>query len=296
MKVSVLMAARDAEAFVAEAIGSVLAQTYEDWELLVLDDGSTDGTAAIAAGFGDSRIRVLRLERIGVLGQVRNRGLEAADGELVALLDADDAWRPEKLARQVALLRERPGVGLVHTGAVQLVDGRLHPSLPAPGGDPLARLVEDNFVYSSSVVIRRALLDEHGSFDPDPALFGSPDYELWLRLAPVTELAFLSEPLLVYRVHGGQMSARYERMCAGSLVALEKALARRPADFARLGPLLDRRLGMLRCQAALPGFGRRELLRALRRRPWDGPAWRWLARACARSLRAGARAGRAPSP
>ena len=238
MTVSVVMAARDAEATIGEAIESVLAQTHRDWELLVVDDGSTDRTAEIARRFGDERIRVLQPGRIGVLAQLRNLAIAEARGEWIALLDADDAWLPEKLERQLAVAGS---AGLVHTDAHRLVDrSRERVTVERPPGPPLDALVENNFVYSSSVLVRKALLDEHGAFDPDPTLFGSPDYELWLRLAPHTEFAYVDEPLLLYRAHGGQMSADVVRMIDGTLAALGKS--------APAGPALRRRLRRLRLQ------------------------------------------------
>jgi glycosyltransferase involved in cell wall biosynthesis len=268
------MAARNVEATIGEAVGSVIEQTVEDWELLVVDDGSTDGTLGVVQGFADPRIRVLEPGRIGVLAQLRNLAIAEAHGEWVAVLDADDAWLPEKLERQLGVAED---TGVVHTGAYLLLDGRREPaSVPRPPGSLFDALVENNFVFSSSALIRRSLLDEHGPFDPDPALWGSPDYELWLRLAPVAEFRHVDEPLILYRVHPGQMSADVRRISLGGLAALEKARALRP-ELAG-GPAFDRRVGMLRCLARLPGRGRPELWRAIRRRPTDRLAWRWLAR------------------
>jgi glycosyltransferase involved in cell wall biosynthesis len=266
--VSVVMAARNAEETIGEAIASVLAQTHAELELVVVDDGSTDGTAATAHAFDDERIRVIEAGRVGVLSQLRNRGIAETSGEWVAILDADDAWLPEKLERQLA---QAGDAALLHTDAYRLLDGRRERApVRRPRGPLLAALVENNFVYSSSVLIRRALLDEHGAFDPDPELWGSPDYELWLRLARVTDFRYIDEPLLLYRVHPGQMSADEARMSRGALAAL----AKHPVD----DPRYLRRIGMLRCLAGLPGRGRPELLRALRRRPLDPIAWKWLAR------------------
>ena len=278
MLVSVIMAAYDAERWIGEAIESVLAQTYEDWELLVADDGSRDGTVAAVRGYGDPRIRLLEASHAGVLGHVRNRAIEAARGEVIALLDADDAWAPRKLELQLGLLADRPEVGVVHTGAELLVDGTRRPG-PAPPGGPLVRnLLANNFIYSSSAAIRRELLDEHGTFDPDPGLRGSPDYELWLRLAPLTEFAYIPGPLLAYRVHGGQMSAGRREMELGALLALEKAAAKSPQLAVREREAWLRACGMRRCLAGLPGRGRRELLGALVRRPWAVATWKWLVR------------------
>ena len=238
MLVSVVMAARDAEATIGEAVRSVVDQSHRDWELLVVDDGSTDSTLDVIRGFGEGRIRVLEPGRIGVLAQLRNLAIAEARGEWIAFLDADDVWLPKKLGLQLAAAGD---AGLVHTDAYRLVDGRSeHVPVRRPAGPLVPALVENNFVYSSSVLVRRALLEEHGAFDPDPALFGSPDYELWLRLAPFTEFAYVDEPLLLYRVHGGQMSADLVRMVEGTIAALRKS--------APPGPERDRRLRALRLQ------------------------------------------------
>jgi glycosyltransferase involved in cell wall biosynthesis len=277
--VSVVMAAYDAEATIGDAVRSVVEQTHTAWELIVVDDGSTDGTVAAVRAFRDERIHVIESEHVGVLAPLRNRAIAAAHGEWIALLDADDAWLPEKLERQLAMAGE---AGVVHTGAYQLVGARREPAPVQRPPDPLfPALVENNFVYSSSALIRRSLLDRHGAFDQDPALWGSPDYELWLRLAPVAEFVYVDEPLLLYRVHGGQMSADARRMSLGTLAALEKTRLRFPDLVEQIRPLYDRRVGMLRCVARLPGRGRRDLLRAIRHRPGDLVAWKWLLRGLA---------------
>jgi glycosyltransferase involved in cell wall biosynthesis len=232
------MAARDAEATIYEAIASVLAQSERDWELLVVDDGSTDSTVDVTRDFADERIRLLQPGRIGVLGELRNLGIAESRGDWIALLDADDLWLPRKLERQ---LEAAGRAGLVHTDAVRLVDGqRQRVAVERPPAPLLEALVRNNFVYSSSVIVRRELLEQHGVFDPDPELYGSPDYELWLRLARHTEFAYVDEPLLAYRVHGGQMSADEARMIRGTIAALRKSAPR--------GRTLRRRLLRLRLQ------------------------------------------------
>lgn len=277
MKIAVVMAAYDAEATIEDAIASVVAQTHRDWELHVVDDGSSDATATLVAAIDDPRVRLHRIEHVGVLGAVRNVGIARAEGIAVALLDADDLWLPEKLERQAALLERRPEVGVVHTAALLLVDGERRPAPPARRVD-FAALLDANAVYSSSAVVRRRLLDEHGAFDSDPALAGSPDYELWLRLAPHTRFELVDEPLTVYRVHSGQMSASLSRMDAGAVVALEKIRAREPRRAAAAEPAFTRAIGVYRARGRLPGRGRREFVRVLVRRPWDVRSWRWLLR------------------
>ena len=279
------MAAYNAEATIDEAIGSALAQTYADWELLVVDDGSSDETAQRVRAVADPRVRLIESPHLGVLAQVRNRGIEEATGELIALLDADDVWLPGKLAAQERVFRERREVGVVHTGANLLVDGELRqapPSAPPPG--PLLRgLLLNNHIYSSSAVVRRSLLDEHGAFR-DHVPPGVPDYDLWLRIAPYTEFVYLPEPLLLYRVHGGQLSSSRRGMELAALLALENAAAARPDLVAGLRTEWLVAIGKRKCLAGEPGLGRRELLAALAHRPWSTDAWRWLARGAVAQL------------
>ena len=271
--VAIVTAAYRAERELQETIDSVLAQTFGDWEWVIVDDGSDDRTVAIAQAAGDPRIQVQTIDHTGLPALGRNLAIESTRGRFVALLDADDVWYPRKLELQVAHLDAHPDVGLVHSAADKLVGGERVSAEPlAPSA---ADLVRENSVVSSSVVVRRELLVAHGAFDPDPELWGSLDYELWLRLLPHARFAYLPEPLLLYRVHERQMSAQRERMDAGALRALEKARERSPAPR----PDLARSIGILRCVLRRPGRGRRELLEALRHDPTDALAWSWLARA-----------------
>jgi glycosyltransferase involved in cell wall biosynthesis len=278
MRVAVVMPAYQAAAFVGEAVRSVIAQTVTDWELVVVDDGSTDGTAEVAdaAATGDERVRVIRAEREGLPAAVRNRAIDLTSAPLVAFLDADDVWYPNKLERQLTAFAARPEVGLVHSAADRIVQGRtLPPAEREFAGLPIGpRLVQQNFIVTSSVLVRRSLLDEHGAFDADPRMRGTEDYELWLRLLAHSEFASVDEPLLAYRVHAKQLSAERIRIDTGALVALEKTRGLHPG----LESHFQRSMGILRCVQGLPGRGRRELLAAVRRDPRDRLAWTWLAR------------------
>ena len=151
--VTVVMPAHDASAFIGEAIESVLAQTFEDWELVVVDDGSTDGTAGVVASYDDPRIRLLAIEHSGLPAIARNHALASSDSRHVAFLDADDLWRPHKLARQLAVFDSRPEVGLVHTNFEQLSDGVLEPYVPPPqlraSGPEFDRLAVGHYIANS---------------------------------------------------------------------------------------------------------------------------------------------------
>jgi glycosyltransferase involved in cell wall biosynthesis len=279
--VTVVMPAYDAAAFIGEAIESVLAQTFTDWQLVVVDDGSTDGTPEVVLGYHDPRIRLLRIAHTGLPAVARNRGLAASESPYVAFLDADDVWQLQKLERQLALLDSSPDVGLVHTGFEMLRNGALEPYVPPPelaaGGPQFGRLAVGNYVANSSVLLRRELLVEHGLFDEDPRLRGTEDFELWLRLSPHTTFGYVEEPLLVYRLHTANLG-QGEQMGLGYVAAMDKMEQLYPDLVAELGVAYWRLLGYMRCRFGSAGRGRRELIRVVLRQPRDRFAWTWLVR------------------
>ena len=204
--VSVIIPAYNAEAFLARAIRSVEAQTFRDFELLVVDDGSTDGTADVARGF-DS-VRYVRGSHQGEAG-ARNLALEEATGELVAFVDADDEWLPDKLARQAAFMAKE-GSSFSYTDSYILRDGSRvrHSTLARPRhGQILAPLIDDwldqAFILPTEVMASRALLRDAGGFETGLSTAGHVDYGLWLKLALLgTRFDYLDEPLaLWYRGH-----------------------------------------------------------------------------------------------
>jgi glycosyltransferase involved in cell wall biosynthesis len=204
--VSVIIPAYNAESFLARAIRSVEAQNFRDFELIVVDDGSTDGTADVARGFGG--VRYVRGSHRGEAG-ARNLGLEEATGELVAFVDADDEWLPEKLARQVAFM-EKLGSSFSYTDSYIVRDGRRirHGTLARPHhGEILEPLIDDwldqAFIIPTAVMASRALLQGVGGFETGLSTAGHVDYGLWLKLAILgTRFDYLDEPLaLWYRGH-----------------------------------------------------------------------------------------------
>ena len=208
--VSVVMAVRDGAAWVTEAVGSILGQTDGDHELIVVDDGSTDATAALLAGISDPRMLVLHQEAAG-LTRALNRALGLARADLVARLDADDLALPERLARQRAFLAAHPDVGLLGTAAreVDAAGAPVREVRPPPGDAALRRaLIRSNPFVHSSVMVRRALLVQAGGYDERVAV--AQDYELWMRLAPRTRLANLAEVLVVRRLVAGRVSMERE--------------------------------------------------------------------------------------
>jgi len=205
--VSVLMAVRDGAPWVAEAVASVLGQTAGDFELIVIDDGSTDATPALLASVRDERLRVERRAAAGLTASL-NRALVLARAPLVARLDADDLALPERLARQRAYLAAHPDVGLVGGGVRELdADGREVAVRVPPASDAALRaaLIRRNPFVHSAVMVRRALVEKVGGYDESVPV--AQDYDLWMRLARVTRLASLPEVVVVRRLVPGRVSS-----------------------------------------------------------------------------------------
>ena len=219
-RVSVVIPLYQTERYIAETLASVLAQTYSDFEVLVVDDGSRDRGPGIARATGDARVRVITQANRGLAG-ARNTGIREARGEYVALLDADDRWHPEKLARHVAALEARPNVGLSYSGSRLIGDDGEDLGLAQWPSRPTAR-PEDVFCRNpigngSAPVLRRAALDAIAFWDGrlgrvcwfDERFRQSEDVECWTRLVTTTpwQLALVPHLLTDYRVNTTGLSA-----------------------------------------------------------------------------------------
>lgn len=235
-KITVLMPVYNAQAFLREAIDSILAQTLTDFELLIIDDGSTDGSAAIVRSYADARIRLAVSEQNLKLAATLNRGLDMARGDYVARMDADDVSLPARLARQAAFLDAHPDVGLCGTWAASFGSARFSMPNPAAPEGIRAKLLFDSALVHPSIMLRRALFDRHGLRYPPLAHF--EDYALWQRAARLFPLANLPEVLLRYRVspqsafHGAAEADRqavYAGLDRDALLFL--GIAASPADL-----------------------------------------------------------------
>jgi glycosyltransferase involved in cell wall biosynthesis len=200
------MAVHDGAPWITQAVASVLAQSAGDLELIVIDDASADATPDLLAAVRDARLRVERQPRAGLTRSL-NRALGRARAPLVARLDADDWALPERLERQRAFLDAHAAVGLLGTAAREVdTAGRLLATVTPPGDDAALRraLIRRNPFVHSSIVARRTLVERAGGYDE--RLPVAQDYDLWMRLSRLTQLANLAEPLVVRRLLPGAVS------------------------------------------------------------------------------------------
>jgi glycosyltransferase involved in cell wall biosynthesis len=224
-EVSVIIPTRDRRALVCEAVASVLAQRHCAAELIVIDDGSDDGTDAALAALAGGRIRYHRQPARGV-SAARNAGARLARAEWLAFLDSDDLWRPQKLARQLAFHRARPGLQASQTGEIWIRNGvRVNPCRhhAKPDGEVFLSGLARCMVSPSAVMLRRSLFMELGGFDQ--SLTVCEDYDLWLRLGCRVAVGLLPEPLVVKRGgHADQLSRRFWGMDRFRVAALSRLL------------------------------------------------------------------------
>jgi hypothetical protein len=283
--ISIVIPAYNAEAFIAEAIDSVLAQDYLSYEIIVVDDGSTDNTPGILETY-QNHLRVIRQPNAG-LGPARNAGITAARGELIAFLDADDRWLPEKLSKQYECLTHHPKAGLVHSDLLEWrpqESTQTHRELGRGEfqGSCLQRLIHNNRVLPSTVLVKKECLDRVGNFDPKPS--GVEDWDLWLRIARQYDFAFVAEPLVLYRMHDANMSANSLRMRTGEFYVLQKTLANMPELTQAIDPAsLHKRMydlafdiGYHHFQLGNLSAAREYFLKALGFRSFSAKAWGYL--------------------
>lgn len=250
LKISAVIPAYNAERYVAAAVDSVLAQTYPAFEVIVVDDGSIDGTAAVLTRYGNT-IRYIRQENRGEPA-ARNSGIRNATGDFIAFLDADDLWTPDKLQLQAEYLQAHKNCALVYsdmatfseTGTV-LRSFRERFKFPFVAGKIFTQLFSRNMFGSGSVVFRKSCVDVVGWFD-ESLLIGS-DYEMWLRITRHFEAGYVDKALLLYRQHPGMSTRGLGQVLQGQdpwqVIVLKKILRQYPEAEKELGKsLIERRM------------------------------------------------------
>lgn len=257
MLVSVIIPTFNRGTLACAAVASVFAQEGPAFEVVVVDDGSSDGTAeALEHTFG-GRITVVRTDNRGPAA-ARNLGVARSRGALIAFLDSDDYWLPGKLAAQVAFFGENPGAAICQTDEVWIRNGvRVNPCAHhrKPHGHIFDRSVRLCLVSPSAVMMRRDLFERMGGFDP--SLPACEDYDLWLRIAAVdTPVWLIDRPLVVRRGgHADQLSRRYWGMDRFRVASLLRLLTRH--DLARPRRELIRTVVAEKCTILAAGAARR---------------------------------------
>ncbi len=251
-RISVVIPAYNAAATLPETLRSVLDQTYSDLEVLVIDDGSTDGTREAADACRDPRVRVHTFANAGQAVS-RNRGIALARGEFVAFLDSDDLWTPDKLADQLAALGAHPKAAVAYslTDHIDMRGRWLGPCCHhVVNGDAFDEFLKSNFLASgSNPLVRKSALDEVGCFDP--ALTPAEDWDLYLRLAVRHPYVCVPKPQILYRLNPLSASASVRKMERAILGVLEK------------GKTHGRRVDPAIVERGMPGIYRYLTLRSL---------------------------------
>ena len=209
-RIAVVLPVYNGEKYLAAAIRSVLTQTFRDLELLVIDDGSTDRTAEVVAGFSDPRLRLIQHQRNLGLMTALNTGIRQSQSELIARMDADDICRPRRFEKQVAYLETHPEVSVCGTWYRMFGARRRSMRPPVEPEHIRAALFFNNAMGSPTLFLRRRLLEQHSLFYNE-AFTNAEDYEFIARAAELTRLANLPEFLLLHRCHEGQKSVTQER-------------------------------------------------------------------------------------
>ena len=267
--VSVILPTYNRASLLRESIDSVLAQTYSDFELLVVDDGSTDDTREVVAGIDDKRLRYIGLAKNRGQAAARNTGIKEAKASLIASQDSDDIWLPEKLDMQVSTLRESsPPTGVVYT-AYERICGNGSEVLPPrrrvpKTGDVHARLLRGNFITTQTTLIRRECLEKAGLFDE--AQRSMDDWDLFIRLSKDYHFAFVDKVLVKYRVSSDSVSVDMDRF----VFSYERILCRHKEEIPDNSDLLTWHyavIGGRLCRGGDMARGRAYLTKATRMRP-----------------------------
>jgi glycosyltransferase involved in cell wall biosynthesis len=221
--VSVIIPAYNAIKYLSESLDSILAQTYPDFEVIIVNDGSTDNLIEWASQLTDPRVKLISQENRGSAG-ARNTGLNHAQGKYIAYLDADDLWDVTKLAKQVEVLEQNPEVGLVYTWIERINEQGTSIGKPFKinlEGDIWEKLTEKNVIAPSSAMIRRSCFEKVGMFDVSLQAFGE-DWDMWLRIAACYRVQVIPEALCSYRECATSVSKNWQAMAEGQATVIER--------------------------------------------------------------------------
>ncbi|MBI3408477.1 MAG: glycosyltransferase [Planctomycetes bacterium] len=250
---SVIIPTYNCAPYVAMAVTTALSQSYTPLEVVVVDDGSSDNTKERLSRWSH-RIRYVHQAKGGV-SKARNRGIQEAKGDLIAFLDADDQWLPEKLSEQWQCLRAHPDAGLVHTDVFHVHEPAgertyVYRARERLSGCCYTEFFWGNCLTTSTVLVTRSCIQEIGTFDERIRGASTEDLDLWLRIARRYPLAYVRKPLALYRYHGANNSLNRRAMLQDEFYVLSKALQADPSLWKQLGAArICRRMADLASQA-----------------------------------------------
>ncbi|MDZ8080630.1 MAG: glycosyltransferase [Nostoc sp. DcaGUA01] len=231
-QISVIIPAYNGERTILETIASVRQQTFSDFELIIINDGSTDGTLELVNTVEDPRIKIFSYKNAG-LPVARNRGISHATGEFITFIDADDLWTPDKLELQLAALQQHPEAGVAYSWTYYMDDKgeAFHSSNTLSfEGNVFANLLLGNFLESgSNPLIRRQAIDSTGEFDS--TLKYCEDWEYWLRLAVRWPFVVVPKQQIFYRQTSGAMSSKMEVVEKYHIIMIERAFQLAPSEL-----------------------------------------------------------------
>ena len=271
-KVSVVVPTYNRTGFLRAALASALAQTLQDFEIIVVDDASQSDTEKVIRQFEDNRITLIRHETNQGVSAARNTGVASSKGKYIAFLDDDDEWLPHKLEKQLRVLENNPSVGVVYTGSFAIdASSRqiVNQLMPKERGYLFEKLcVQKSIAPTSSFLLRKHCFEKVGLFDP--YLEFGEDFDMWLRISKEFEFEYLEEPLVRFSVADGRcsLSANYEVMIRGKEAQLRKhayLFAQDSKNYSRcyLG------LGVLHCYSGNVKKGRESFIKAIKIYPFE---------------------------
>jgi len=231
--ISVIIPTYNAEGTILETIESVQKQTFDDFEIIVINDGSTDQTVELVNSIADERLRIFSYENGGV-SVARNRGLSQATGEFIAFLDADDLWSPDKLELQLAALRRHPEAGVAYSWTSYFMNGQEGALFPGKSvffeGNVYTKLLVENFLANgSNPLVYQKAIESVGEFDP--VLTIGEDWEFYLRLAARWSFVVVPKHQIFYRQSSGSATSKIEEIERQMLVMFEKAFQTAPPEY-----------------------------------------------------------------
>ncbi len=279
-RVSVIIPTYNRDALLKRAIKSVLNQTYKEFEIIVVDDGSTDKTFDVVKKFEDKRIKYIRLKERHGASHARNIGIKLARGKYIAFLDSDDEWLPKKLEKQINVLENSPPkVGVVYTGYWIIWDNKKFlGKIPKMRGYIFEdELLEDHISPTSCILLRKICIEKVGGFDEE--LPARQDYDLWIRISKFFEFEYIREPLVKIHFHtdhriSSQNSKKQIKAEFKILRKIKKYISSKPRIYQN--KIIANHLYVLglRCWMNKDcGFARKMFIKAIRKHPFN---WKYF--------------------